>query len=73
MASLRTNRHNSTLRLLLDTLAEETGGRWPTIATDCGNHPTWEFLVTSHNTSDSLALRQVSKVDGHSGLSLGSP
>eukprot|EP00951_Prasinocladus_malaysianus_P019108 scaffold154277_cov50-Prasinocladus_malaysianus.AAC.1 len=48
------DRHNSTLRLLLDKLNEETGGRWPTIAADCGTHPTWEFPVTSHDTPDSL-------------------
>eukprot|EP00951_Prasinocladus_malaysianus_P025737 scaffold226473_cov15-Prasinocladus_malaysianus.AAC.1 len=39
MAGLLTARHNNTLKLVLDSLPEEDGGRWPTIAADWATTP----------------------------------
>ena len=48
LSGLRTDRHNSTLRMLLEALTTFQGGRWPLVAADCGTKPVRQFPKGNH-------------------------
>jgi hypothetical protein len=44
-AKLRSKRHNSTFRLLLQRLQKSNGGRWPILCADLGHKPVTNFNI----------------------------
>ena len=53
-ARLRTKRHNSTFRLLLQHLQKSNGGRWPILCADLGRKPITDFSTLPHDLDTTI-------------------
>ncbi len=60
-AKLRTKRHNSTFRLLLQHIKKSNGRRWPILCADLGQKPITDFskIMTDQDTSSHTTHQRI--------------